>query len=253
MARAKRTDRAEARRRYRATLVEGPDDAVLDDDATTTERAPAAPRRSAPAASSAAPPSQGRPSIAAAFRSSFRPIDLRGDLQALPRLLRHPAFLAPVVLSGLAVALVPLLGLNALTSTFYQYFSFSAPLGTSFIAGFFSPRASYLVGGLAALASVGFQALAFSAGNFGGFLEVFTDPATGAPLSRDAAAGLILNQALFVGVPSAAFFASAAAWYRRFLNRASPNRARQAAAASKRPDGKVPKRNQQRPILARRR
>ena len=250
MARAKRTDRAAARRRYRATMVEGPDDADLDDDAPSTERAPAAPRRSASAASPAAPPP--RPSIAAAFRSSFRPIDLRGDLQALPRILRHPAFLVPVVLSGLSVALVPLLGLNALTSTFYQYFSFSAPLGTSFIAGFFSPRASYLVGGLAALASVGFQALAFSAGNFGGFLEVFTDPTTNAPLSRDAAASLILNQALFVGVPSAAFFASAAAWYRRFLNRASPNRARQ-AAAGKRPDGKVAKRNQQRPILARRR
>ena len=251
MARAKRTDRAAARRRYRATLVEGPDDAQLEDEAPSTERAPAAPRRGAAAASPAAQPQQ-RPSIAAAFRSSFRPIDLRGDLQALPRLLRHPAFLAPVVLSGLSVALVPLLGLNALTSTFYQYFSFSAPLGTSFIAGFFSPRASYLVGGLAALASVGFQALAFSAGNFGGFLEVFTDPTTNQPLSHQAAASLILNQALFVGVPSAAFFASAAAWYRRFLNRASPNRARQ-AAAGKRPDGKVAKRNQQRPILARRR
>jgi hypothetical protein len=224
-----------------------------EEEAPASERAPAtAARRGGSPAASSAGPSQPRPSIAGAFRSSFRPIDLRGDLQALPRLLRHPAFLAPVVLSGLAVALVPLLGLNALTSTFYQYFSFSAPLGTSFIAGFFSPRASYLVGALAALASVGFQALAFSAGNFGGFLEIFTDPATGAPLTRDAAASLILNQALFVGVPSAAFFASAAAWYRRFLNRASPNRARQ-AAAGKRPDGKVAKRNQQRPILARRR
>ena len=52
--------------------------------------------------------------------------------------------------------------LNALTSAFYQYFSFTAPLGTAFIAGFFAPRASWLVGGLAALASVGFQAIAFA-------------------------------------------------------------------------------------------
>ena len=251
MARAKRTDRAAARRRYRATLTEGPDE--LDDELAAEEQPAPSQRRPAasPAPGAAAQP---RPSLGSAFRSSFRPLDLRGDIRALPRLIRHPAFLVPTVLAGLSVALVPLLGLNAMTSTFYQYFSFSAPLGTAFIAGFFAPRASYLLGGLAALASVGFQALAFSRGNFGGFLDIFTDPATGGTLSRDAAAALILNQALFVGVPSAAFFSAAAAWYRRFLNRASPNRQRQAAAASgRRPDGKVPKRNDQRPILARRR
>ena len=264
MARAKRTDRAAARRRYRATLAEEPDPLDPAPDGEDADEAPQTTRRASRSATAAptvaATPARGtpaapqRPSITGAFRSSFRPLDLRGDLKALPRLLRHPAFFVPTIVSGLSVALVPLLGLNAMTSTFYQYFSFSAPLGTSFLAGFFAPRASYLLGALAALASVAFQALAFSRGTFGGFLEIFTDPATGQTLSRDAAAALILNQALFIGVPSGAFFAAAAAWYRRFLNRASPNRrAKQAAASGRRPDGKIPRKNQGRPALARRR
>ncbi len=256
MARAKRTDRAAARRRYRATFAgPEPDGELEGDDASTSTASPTTVERSAGSArsggSSGGAAAQPRPSIASAFRSSFRPVDLRGDLRALPILLRHPAFLVPTVLSGLSVALIPLVGLNALTSMFFQYFSFTAPLGTSFIAGFFAPRASYLIGILAALASVGFQALAYNVGQFGGLLEGFKD-AAGNPLTQDGAATLVLSQALFVGVPSAALFASAAAWYRRFLKRASPSRP-QASGGSGRRDGKVAKRNTERPMLARRR
>lgn len=261
MARAKRTDRAAARRRYRASvgdpLIDGDVEvAELDkhDAATAPTPATGIRRAAAPATGASAEASTGpqRPSIIAAFRSSFRPVDLRGDLAALPRLLRHWSFLVPVVLSGLAVALIPLVGLNALTSAFFQYFSFTAPLGTAFLAGFFAPRASYLVGMLAALASVGFQVIAYTAGPFGGLFTNFTD-ASGGVLTEAAAKQLVVNQALTVGVPSAALFAAAAAWYKRFLNRANPNRSRAAASAARRPDGRQPKKNEQRPILARRR
>ncbi|HUQ77784.1 MAG TPA: hypothetical protein VM427_02770 [Patescibacteria group bacterium] len=261
MARAKRTDRAVARRRYRATFADplaegdlGPDeDSLITGDSTSARSGaiagPGASRTST--ASAGAPPP--RPSIAAAFRSSFRPLDLRGDLRALPQLVAHWSFLVPVVLSGLAVALVPLVGLNALTSAFFQYFSFTAPLGTSFLAGFFAPRASYLVGILAALASVAFQFVAYSVGPFGGLFLDFKD-AAGNPMAESAAKQLVLNQALTVGVPSAALFAAAAAWYRRFLNRANPNRSRpRPGTTSRRPDGKVAKKNERRPMLARRR
>ncbi len=265
MARAKRTDRAEARRRHRAAFADPLADDALDADGgpeaddTSPASGPARPVSARAAANApraagaaAAPP---RPSIASAFRSSFRPVDLRGDLRALPQLVTHWSFLVPVVLSGLAVALIPLVGLNALTSAFYQYFSFTAPLGTSFIAGFFAPRASYLVGILAALASVGFQAIAYNVGNFGGLLDSFHDPVTNALLTYDQARTLVLTQALTTGVPSAALFAAAAAWYKRFLNRANPNRGRPkpSGGTGRRPDGKVPKKPQQRPLLARRR
>ena len=255
MARAKRTDRAEARRRYRASLADPleTDDDLLDDDdlapAVSTSPSSGRAAASAPSRSAAAAPS--RPGMGSAFRSSFRPVDLRGDLQALPLLIRHKAFLVPVILSGASVALLPLIGVNALTSAFYQYFSFTAPLGTAFLAGFFAPRASWIVGMMAALASVGFQALAFSLGPFGGLYDSFLD-ANGQPMTRAAAEALVLNQALVVGVPSAALFAAAAAWYKRFLGRANPNRGRP-AQTTRRPDGKTPKRNESRPILARRR
>ncbi len=247
MARAKRTDRAEARRRYRASIGEPLDDERdLEDDAepaASPARPAAGARPVASARSSGAastPPVAPRPSMTGAFRSSFRPVDWRGDLRALPMLLRHKALLIPVILSGASVAALPLLGANALTSAFYQYFSFTAPLGAAFLAGFLAPRASWLVGLLAGLASFGFQALAFNVGPFGGLFD------------KDFQV-LVLNQALVVGVPSAALFAAAAAWYKRFLNRASPSRQRAAASTGRRPDGKQPKRNEPRPILARRR
>jgi hypothetical protein len=254
--RAKRTDRdrAEARRRYRASLVDSPegDDLEADEDSPSPSAAsgaaPSGRARSAGASHTAAP---ARPSLATAFRSSFRPIDWRGDLRALPMLIRDKSLYVPVILSGASVAALPLLGVNPLTSAFYQYFSFTAPLGTAFVAGFFAPRASWLVGMLAALASVGFQAMAFSVGPFGGLFDTFLD-ATGQPLTRASAESLILSQALIPGVPLSGFFAAAAAWYKRFLGRANPNRARP-AQGGRRPDGKQPKRNESRPILARRR
>ncbi|HET7702081.1 MAG TPA: hypothetical protein VFK35_01680 [Candidatus Limnocylindrales bacterium] len=259
MARAKRTDRAEARRRYRASIGDPLPDDQLDPDDEAAADGPidarsAAPRaaRSASASPSTASPAPARPSIGTAFRTSFRPVDLRGDIRALPQLVTHWSFFVPVILSGLAVALIPLVGLNAMTSAFFQYFSFTAPLGTSFLAGFFAPRASYLVGMLAALASVGFQALAYSAGPFGGLFDSFKD-ANGDPMTAAAAKELVLSQALLLGVPSAALFAAAAAWYRRFLNRASPARQRRNPPPGRRPDGRVAKKNERRPMLARRR
>ena len=103
MARAKRTARAEARRRYRAEHpqeVDGLDDAddmaELDDGRPT----PRADRPSDP----------GRPSRGGglrAFREAYQPADFRGDLRTLPALLTSravtiptPANLVHIVLEG---------------------------------------------------------------------------------------------------------------------------------------------------------
>jgi len=252
VARAKRTQRADARRRYRASLAEtetGESDVLEDGSAAAAPTAASAARK--PARTTPAP-AQQRPGIATAFRESFRPLDLRGDLRALPRLLTHWSFLVPVALSGAAVAAIPIFGLTAITTTFYQYFSYTAPIGSSFIAGFFAPRASYLIGGLAAFASFLFQAIAFNTGAFSAAFVGAKD-ATGAPIDPNVIAAQVLNQALTIGVLSGAFFAAAAAWYRRFLRTANPNRSQPSQSSGKRPDGKVPKPKQGRPLLARRR
>jgi hypothetical protein len=258
VARAKRTDRAEARRRNRAMYAEpsaeGEPDTTADDEAprpATSARA-AAPRSRAGGASTGSAPAQ-RPGIGAAFRSSFRPLDLRGDLRALPQILTHWSLFVPVILAGLAVALVPFFTSSPIVGTIFGYFSGPAPFGTAFIAGLFAPRASYLVGIIVALASFAFMALAFAVGPFGGALQGMVDPVTNQPLSEAAAKAGLLNEALVTGVPLAALVAAAGAWYRRFLNRANPNRARPTSPTSRRPDGKVPKKPQQRPMLARRR
>ena len=97
MARAKRTARADARRRYRAEqdLVE--ETAAIDDAATTSAK---------PAATTAASTQGGCPgdrehATADGHRDrvpmSFRPLDVRGDLVALPALaLRTKALWIPI-------------------------------------------------------------------------------------------------------------------------------------------------------------
>ena len=91
MARAKRTDRTEARRRHRAE--QAAQDTELDDDAG--EATPGGSTRSAKATAAApAAPAQQRPSFASAFRAAFRPADLRGDLRSLPKIVTHWGFLA---------------------------------------------------------------------------------------------------------------------------------------------------------------
>ncbi len=257
MARAKRTDRAEARRRSRAALAglateEDLGGSVDDAAPSTNETArPATAPRSRPSSGGNAP-AAARPGIGAAFRSSFHPVNLKSDFRALPQILTHWSLYVPIVLAGLSVALVPFLGAGSIAGVMFGYFSGAAPFGTAFIAGLFAPRASYLVGILAALASVGFMALAFAVGPFGGSLQGMTD-VNGVPLSEASAKSLLLNEALVTGVPLSAFIAAAGAWYRRFLNRANPNRARPSTPGGRRPDGKVPKKPQQRPMLARRR
>ena len=225
MARAKRTARAEARRRYRATIAENPEEEGPE-GAAETDRAEG---RARPAPRRAAEPVE-RPSIVTAFRSSFRPLDLRGDLRALPKLLMSKAFLIPLDLSGLSFVLV-LLAPSAFTVFFYQYFSYQFPVAAVFATGFFAARAGWLLGALVAVGSVLFQ------------LPQFDIP------PGELLAGLLV-QAVY-----GAFFGAAAAWYRRFLNRANPNRmagGRQ-QTTSRRPDGKIPRKQSGRPMLARRR
>ena len=225
MARAKRTERAEARRRYRAAMGDPALDSAPDELEETED-----PRRSEPVARS--PQAPQRPSVVGAFRESFRPLDLRGDLRALPRLLMTKAFLIPAVLSSgsfLAFALDQ----NPLTVLVYQWLSFQFPVAAVFGSGFFAPRASWLLGLILALGSTILQLPFFTA--------IYPTDVIWALLAQGAVLG--------------SFFGAAAAWYRRFLSRANPNRmaARPQSTTSHRPDGKIPKRNSQRPILARRR
>jgi hypothetical protein len=246
VARAKRTDRAEARRRYRATLIEeslplDPDsDSPAETDAAE-ERVPTdRSRNRAPATTSAGPPP--RPNIIGALRGAYHPTDLRGDLAALPRLLRHRAFLIPLALIVAATTLLLVTGgREQISLILAPYFLAPPPVVPVFVAGFLAPRASYLLGALlGAISMVASVALLSSPA---------LQPVTGAgavTLEPVVVANSFLTSILF-----GALFAAVAAWYRRFLTLANPNRA--ARAAGKPADRSRRRGGDDRPLLARRR
>lgn len=229
MARAKRTDRTEARRRHRA------------EQATLAETEPGdvitAPTATAKSSTKSAPPE--RPGIKAAFRGAMRPLDLRGDLMATPQVLTNWGFLAAIGLTTGAAALFVIAYSDAMaaipvgTATPEQleqvvaagtipYFVGTMALQPppaigAFLIGFAAKRASWL-GGLIYGIFVTIVAII-----------VLQTPA-GRLLTGDGSAeAVIVGHAAWSPV-GAALFASAAAWYRRFLDLANPNRQAQQQA-----------------------
>ncbi len=229
MARAKRTHRAEARRRYRN------DQALADqmDDGDDIE----APESSAsqPSRAGTTTPEPARGGVGNAFRQAFRPLDIRSDLRALPELVRSKALWIPIALTLAATVLFIVIRpegrtdiVGVLTVFLYQYFVVTPAIGGVFIAGFMAPRASWLLGilvGLVAAASYSFLVLQ-------GFVGLAPTAETQG-LARDVVlASFVLSPAV------GAFFASTAAWYRRFLYLSNPNRGRPKSGTSSRPDGR---------------
>ncbi len=263
MARAKRTDRAEARRRYRAQLAaEGRDEEL--DPAEDGEPAGASPAPNRPPQRRAAPPpaTPQRPGIGYAFRAAFRPANFREDLAALPGLLRHRSVWLPALISiGTTVVLLVTGGRDVISALVYQYFIVTPPIGAIFLSGFLAPRASYLTGAVAGLVGAICLAVlvaASSTGVLGGGTpgaspspSVAGSPLTSAspaPSASSSASAATSPQpsptpsgatgqaptpdeladtvaiSFFLSPLTGAFFGAAAAWYRRFLNLANPNR-----------------------------
>ena len=280
MARAKRSNRAEARRRYRAQIAEQPDAETPETAERPLEpsaRGPRAPRGPRPAAQ------PQRSGMRYAFRAAFREPNIREDIEHLPELLRSRAIFLPVLISvGTAVAIAATSGTDVISRLLAQYFLVPPPIGSIFIAGFFAPRASYLagliVGLVAAIAltvliavtptvSTGVTGPAASASP-----SAATSPAAGSPSasasaapSASAAASASPSPAASAGASPAAsgagtpvtqnpadvagfallaspiagiFFASAAAWYRRFLQLSNPNRAAARGGQKARPNNR---------------
>lgn len=225
MARAKRTGRAEARRRYRNDQAL----AGLEDEDQLSEVSE--PPSARPRPDSAAP---ARIGIANAFRQAFRPLDVRADLRALPQLVRTRALWIPVLLT-LATTVVFIAVrpegrtdvLGVLAVFMYQYFVVTPAIGGVFIAGFMAPRASWLLGVLVGLVAAACYSFLVVSGSVG-----IAPSADTQALARDVVlASFVLSPVV------GAFFASTAAWYRRFLYLSNPNRGRKSGAPP-RPDGR---------------
>jgi hypothetical protein len=229
VARAKRTERAEARRRYRAANVP-----EATTDVQPSGAAPAGAGRTASSASPGAKSSmpQGRVGFLDAFKLSIRPIHVREDLAALPWIAIHTKALWVPLLITIAstVFIIATAGKDGISQFMFAYFIQTPAIGGVFIAGFLAPRASWLLGVI-----VGFASAACYAVLVVGFPTTIyaSAPPTG-DQARDIAISAFILSPVIGG-----FFAAAAAWYRRFLALSSPNRGRnQAASQKKQGDGR---------------
>jgi len=217
VARAKRTssERAAARRRYRAAI----ESETLEADGSTLTGAPTG---AAPSTSQVA--TNVRVGIGAALRASVHPLNLREDLAALPSLIPHKALWIPVLVtiaSTVAVAAVSVN--NALVAILFSYFVQAPGIGGSFLAGFLAPRASWLLGGIVGIVT----AICYA-------VLIFAFPLQIATVVPDAAiAQNAVISAVLIAPIMGALFAAAAAWYKRFLTLTNPNRGRRSQPPKK--------------------
>jgi hypothetical protein len=226
VARAKKTARADARRKYRAD--QGLSSSLTDDDESTEGAfVPTAAGTPVPAPGSPG----GRMSIGDAFRRSFTPLDIRGDLRALPWIAtRTKALWVPAAITvGATIAFYITQGADIITRFAFAYFIQTPAIGGVFLAGFLAPRASWLLGIIIGLLSAVCYSFLI--------LTVFSAVAAASPtpgMTQD-----IILSAFVLSPALGMVFASAAAWYRRFLALSNPNRGRrQSAKVEGRPDGK---------------
>jgi hypothetical protein len=230
VARAKRTERAEARRRYRATLATDP----LADDADGGAPPGSAQdaKRSNATSGGGKQGTSGTPERVGffdAFRQSIRPVHVREDIASLPWIATHTkAIWLPALITVAATIATAATGAtDMVTGLLFTYFVVFPAIGGVFIGGFLAPRASWLVGVVIGLISAAcYVALGVTGKLPTPFAEQYTVNAAGAAISA------------FIYSPiMGAFFAAAAAWYRRFLALSSPNRNRKQSQAPKQRPG----------------
>jgi hypothetical protein len=148
-------------------------------------------------------------------KSMFRMPRIGDDINALPSILTSRRMvLLPLLLLVIGFILVlvyPALSadLQVFAGYYLQFFYVPPALFTFFLAGFFAPRASYLVGALYGLIAGILWAIEFS-----GFIGPSTTP-TAEPNTADPVATSIV--ALFYGLIYGTLAAALAAWYRDFL------------------------------------
>jgi len=239
VARAKRTERAEARRRYRATLATDPlaEDGDGDDDASTAGSSQGTKRANATPTGKQASGTPERVGFTDAFRQSIRPVHVRDDIAALPWIAVHTkAIWLPVLITVAATIATAATGAtDMVTGLLFTYFVVFPAIGGVFIGGFLAPRASWLVGVVIGLVS----AACYVALGFAGLLP----HAQQGPGTISFAEQFALNptdtaiRAFIYSPIMGAFFAAAAAWYRRFLALSSPNRNRKPSQAPKQRPG----------------
>lgn len=209
MARAKRTARAEARRRSRAAAeIDEPLDEATPEGVRRTEGAPTSRPGQPPA----------RMGFGAAFRAAIHPVNVRADLASLPWVAVHSkALWVPLLITIASTVLIVATNGGDWSLFMFAYFIQTPAIGGVFIAGFLAPRASWLLGAIVGLVA----AICYSVLVVAYPTTIYTELPPTPDQTRD-----IVLAALVLSPVFGALLAAGAAWYRRFLRLSSPNRSR---------------------------
>jgi hypothetical protein len=219
VARAKRTDRSEARRRARQVVAE----AQTSDDASGSADVGSGGAATSKAGGSAkAGDPTARPGILDAFRGSLRPLDLRGDIRQIPWLItKTPAVWLPsllVVAATVWYSVTP----SGMSNFAFQIFVYPPPqMGAAFLAGMLASRMSYMAGFLVGLVC---------AASFTVFMLL--DHGVTATLDPATRSSYILA-AIGISPVGNLAIAAFAGFYRRFLRRAGPGATRRPQPSGK--------------------
>ncbi len=228
MARAKRTNRTDARRRYRAENLPAGVDTAAQEAEDAPAAAPARRRFTAPAS---AGPGARRPGILSSLRAAYRPVHLREDIAGLPLLLTQPGVIGTMAVAiaasaffaityGQAIGSVPVGDAQGLTNVvvanqlpylLLNLMVMPPPAAGAFLIGYFAKRSPWLGGLLFGLVA----ALCFT---------VLVATPAGRLLTGDNDKSVYVLQAWLLGPVGAVVFAAASGWYRRFLRMATPPR-----------------------------
>jgi hypothetical protein len=161
VARAKRTDRSEARRKYRAYLQAQEEAALADaespDSATGTKPGSGVEAKTKRVEGSQGVAPGARLGIFAAARAAYRTPHYRDDIRDIRSLVLHTKAVWPVLLMCVAggAYIVARIGKDGTTSdplvtVIAEFLFVPVPLIPPMMAGFFAPKASWLAGLLAA-------------------------------------------------------------------------------------------------------
>jgi hypothetical protein len=222
VARAKRTERADARRRYRVATDGAPDVDAAGLPAVPAAAVPRDQRDRRPSGSAPGAPPPPRQGFLTSLRAAAGPVDIRGDLRALPSVvLRSKAALIPgAIIVGTTIAMmIPTLAANQFVVLAGNVILQPPPMIIAFLAGMLAPRAAWLMGGLAGLASGIAYILVVTLNTdvlmtpLGFTYLVSTD-------QKLAYAQNVLITTPVFGIAVGAF----AGFYRRFLNMSAPQR-----------------------------
>jgi hypothetical protein len=230
VARAKSTERAEARRRYRAYLQEQAEaEAVQDEeDSAPVPQTAAKAGRTAPAP--VVRPGQ-RVGMFSAFKLATRPVHYIDDLRYAPTLILKTNAIWPSALISLAALAFGLTRTDYKDATvaFLLTFALSMiPLVQPMLAGFLAPRATWLAGLISGLISgICFEILFmwYFVGN-----HLTNIPADQTVPPSDQYVQFTI-QVLLAGMTFGAMLGAGSGWYKRFLalSWAAPNKTQRPA------------------------